>query len=653
MASIFFRPIAVTLALIYCYQLVVVAPKAGKSGDLVVQFFSNFTVSSLWFDLLLYFFAIALVGYFWSLMLVFSAIGLRRLCKFLSLDVRCALVFCVSIIFIFSLNAYLYPHSTFSWSPLLPIYPFVALLAGFLWLVLLVGGIVASWRDRSVERWFSLILLFSLFPFFLSDTAGVHRSQHRQPNIVVIGVDALRPDRVGYYGFEPSVTPNIDQLLKLGKNYTNTYSPMGRTHVAWYSMLEGKYPQTHGLRFNLGENVLTNKKIPLLDELKQAGYFTIWSIDERRFNNFSSEYGFDEVVGPGLGAADFVIGLIYDNPISNWVVNTRVGSWLFSYVHSNRALYKVYNPYVYVNDIVDAVKSAPDKPLFLAAHLTLPHYPFLSHMMVRPEGFEEIDKGDVTQLNYLSMVHLADKQVGSLIKQLKLLGMLENTVVYLLSDHGEGFLSDANKIVSKNPYANLSLNVNGHGTNLLNTVQNKVLLGRIDFRNINPGFDRSLRSLIDLAPTLMVDAGINVVQDYEGYSLFQEVPDDRVVMMESSFFIDALNQSAINEFQVASQSFEFYKVDEKGQLSLREKTIPLLMKSKQYAAISNDKLLLLLPYMDEDAIVLDTNNDTWWPISAHGGDLEGVDFQRLLIAACKYRERSGVKPLTVCRKGSG
>ncbi|WP_231759823.1 sulfatase-like hydrolase/transferase [Microbulbifer elongatus] len=654
MIKLFSRPTLVSIFLVYVYQLLVVLSKAGPSGDLASNLLTTLSVPALWFDLTWFVLANIVLLVVWNLLLCFSFLGLGRIFPGLRKPVLVIICFAVSLCFIFSLNAYMFPLSTFTWEVATKLYPYVALVTGAVWVFLVVGGVVVSWSHAYKVKWASVLLLG--FPLYVSISNALTSQESlgaetlSQPNIFVIGVDALRPDYVGAYGRSPSVTPNIDRLLAMAERFPNAYSPMGRTHVAWYSMLRGEYPESHGLRFNLGDKDLIERKIPLLQELNSAGYHTIWAIDERRFNNFSEEYGFLESVGPKLGAADFILGFLYDNPLSNWLINSEMGSWLFPFVHSNRAMFKVYNPYTFVNKVSDRVAAVSSKPVFLAVHLTMPHYPFLNHMMSDPVGYRFSGKTDPAEYLYMSMLQLVDKQVGSLIQQLKAMGKLNNSIVYLVSDHGEGLSIDAEQLEGRNPYASLDLTVAGHGTNLLNTVQNKVVLSRVDFRNPASLVDESLRSLIDVGPTIAIDAGVSPIGGKEAKPLTAAVAPDRTLVMESSFYVDALNQSAINEFMVALESMEFYTVDVQARVHLKDKVLPLLMKSKQYAAISEGYLLPLLPYMSDDAIILDVSKNNWWPMSAHGGDLDGVDYDKLLMVACDYRSRSEVEPLEVCDK---
>jgi len=651
MFSTYLRLVSVFLAIVYSYQLVQGIPQSGQDTTLIVLLLEQLANLALWLDLLEYILAILCFAALWCAFLILAEQGLSRLISDNPAGIRSTLVFLVSATFLLSLNAYWFPLSVFSWPVGQPVYGSLALISGLTWLILVIGGGVSTWKRREPAKWLVPIVVLPLVCVLaLPKPKVVVRSSHTKPNIIVVGIDALRPDRIGHFGFQPSITPNIDELLSMGTTFTNAYSPMGRTHVAWYSMLSGQLPANHGLRFNLADGVLKNKTLPLLSRLKSTGYHTVWAMDERRFNNFDESYGFDSVIGPELGAADFIIGFIYDNPLTNWIVNTRVGGWFFPFVYTNRAQFKTYNPYMFVNRVVDEVVSIPDKPIFLSVHLTMPHHPFVNHMMDEPQGHAIENSENPTHYRYLSMVQLADKQLGFLIKSLGGAGLLENSVLYLVSDHGEGLITKDDHVSSANPYASLKMGVNGHGTNLLNTSQNKVLLARIDFRNLNPGADNKLRSLVDLAPTVLEDANADSFEMADGERLSAAGDGDRIILLESSFFMEALTANVVNEFQVAADGFKFYRINGNGRLALREDMIPLLLSSKQFAAVSGDYLLMLLPFMDDDAIVLKVSENKWWPISAHGGDLDSVNYRRLLSAACSYRhQNSSVEPLSVCK----
>ncbi|MFB6294128.1 MAG: sulfatase-like hydrolase/transferase, partial [Candidatus Nanohaloarchaea archaeon] len=63
-------------------------------------------------------------------------------------------------------------------------------------------------------------------------------------NIVVVVVDALRADRVGVYGCEKGLTPNIDDLADDGVVFENVFTHTPNTDPSLTSIHTGKYPET-------------------------------------------------------------------------------------------------------------------------------------------------------------------------------------------------------------------------------------------------------------------------------------------------------------------------------------------------------------------------------------------------------------------------
>jgi hypothetical protein len=156
-----------------------------------------------------------------------------------------------------------------------------------------------------------------------------------QPNIIIIGFDAVRPDFLSFYNHEHSPTPTIDGFLKSSISFSQAYAPLPRTFPSWVSILTGNYPIHHHARgnsTNLNTVVLTDT---LAKTLKQHGYKTIYGTDDTRFNNTNQLFGFDDVITPPMGINDFLLGTINDFPLSNLIIPTPLGRLLFPYNYAN------------------------------------------------------------------------------------------------------------------------------------------------------------------------------------------------------------------------------------------------------------------------------------------------------------------------------
>ncbi len=151
--------------------------------------------------------------------------------------------------------------------------------------------------------------------------AGLTRARGargRSPTIILLGIDSLRFDEVkrGAEGLDHS---HIDSFLDGALRFDNAMTPLARTYPSWVSLLTGKHPHTTGAIVNLlrPERVHVGKTLPML--LREHGYHTAYAIDEVRFSNIDTRYGFDQAVTPPIGAADFIVGTMSDTPLLNFV----------------------------------------------------------------------------------------------------------------------------------------------------------------------------------------------------------------------------------------------------------------------------------------------------------------------------------------------
>jgi len=92
----------------------------------------------------------------------------------------------------------------------------------------------------------------------------------RPPNIVLIGIDALRADHLGCYGYARSTSPNIDKLAAEGALFENCYSASSWTLPSFVSIFTGLMPAAHGV---VKETVSLSPAVPVLPEqLRRLGY---------------------------------------------------------------------------------------------------------------------------------------------------------------------------------------------------------------------------------------------------------------------------------------------------------------------------------------------------------------------------------------------
>jgi len=94
-----------------------------------------------------------------------------------------------------------------------------------------------------------------------------------KPNIILITLDCVRPDHLGYNGYSRVDTPNIDRLADEGILFTNARTNCPVTLPSHCTLLTGLLPLNHNIRTNGLESL--DSAVPTLPQvLKKAGYNT-------------------------------------------------------------------------------------------------------------------------------------------------------------------------------------------------------------------------------------------------------------------------------------------------------------------------------------------------------------------------------------------
>ncbi len=253
-----------------------------------------------------------------------------------------------------------------------------------------------------MARRFSPLLLLPLL-LIVSCTDSRKMERDAAPGIILISIDTLRADHLSAYGYEKIETPNIDALARDGVLFKKTYAHVPITLPSHASILTGTYPNFHGIRNN-GEFRASGELNTAAEIFKSAGYDTAAFVGSFIMDSrFGLDQGFD----------------LYDDDMENGKnVKSSFG------IKERRA-----------EDVVKSALGWLEKqaassgaPFFMFVHLFDPHTkydppePFLSKYADNP---------------YDGEIAYTDSQVGVLLAGLKELGLYDNTVVVLTSDHGE------------------------------------------------------------------------------------------------------------------------------------------------------------------------------------------------------------------------
>jgi arylsulfatase A-like enzyme len=300
-------------------------------------------------------------------------------------------------------------------------------------------------------------------------------------NLLLVTIDTLRADRLGAYGYERDISPNIDDLAADSLLLESFYSPLPLTAPAHSALLTGRDPWETGVRYNgiplpAGEQTLA--EILSVEGFRTAAFVSGWTLKrivaelDQGFEVYDDS--FDEIERRAGETTDRALSWLRENRDSRW----------FLWIHYFDPHY-LYDP------------PAPHRGRWLR------------------EGPPEVKQPSL----YDGEIAYVDAQLGRVLETLEELGLAESTFVAVTADHGEslgehGYLFD-------------------HGDLLF---EDQV---RIPFLLRGPGVPPGRREhrtgrSIDVLPTVLALLGIEPPMGLDGRSLLARDDSDSDLFFESN-----------------------------------------------------------------------------------------------------------------------
>lgn len=94
-----------------------------------------------------------------------------------------------------------------------------------------------------------------------------------EPDILFIVLDTQRADRLGSYGYDKSISPNLDRFAEQSVLFERAVAPAQWTVPSHASMFTGLYPSVH--QVTQSDHRLSPSRPHLAEIMRQAGYETI------------------------------------------------------------------------------------------------------------------------------------------------------------------------------------------------------------------------------------------------------------------------------------------------------------------------------------------------------------------------------------------
>ncbi|OGT21353.1 MAG: hypothetical protein A3C55_03450 [Gammaproteobacteria bacterium RIFCSPHIGHO2_02_FULL_42_13] len=551
------------------------------------------------------------------------------------------LFWCASVLAVLFANQLLYVNSSFS-DLMFDVIPLIVAKSSLIVLLGMIGIVISfavlgiikfvlggSW---ALKIWSVIIIGILMAISFHQTDRSTPIINSKQPNVIIIGIDALRPDHVGYYNAQVRNTPHLDAFLKKSTNFTESITPLARTFVAWSSILTGLYPKHDGIRFNLVAQDNLHLSDTLGNILQRQGYYTVYGSDDMRFSNISKSFGFDQIIGVKPSINDFILGEFNDFPLSNLLINTKLGSFLYPDNFANRAAFVTYEPKIFIHVLRKKIKHIGRRPLFLAVHFCLPHYPY--------DWASEREREDTFSM-YHDAISQMDQQFQDYMTVLRDNHLLDNAIVVVLSDHGEAFGLSGERMIAEKNYIKGSRShrdifkqvsaligaesifdsSSGHGTDVLSYQQynNVLAFRRFGARKNKRGNISGQVSLVDIKPTVLSWLGISFASA-DGESLLpfiqsvQNRVKPRMIFAETEFTPTAIRTHDISVKNVVFQSLDVFGIDQKtGHLIFKKSAVKKFLPQKQRAVYYKNWVLAFYPDEHENLIplLIDRQTGQW------------------------------------------
>jgi arylsulfatase A-like enzyme len=247
------------------------------------------------------------------------------------------------------------------------------------------------------------------------------------PNVVVYLVDCLRPDHLGAYGYDRNTSPVFDSLSARGVLFERAYSNGPNTKLSVPSLMTSNPVSATGVRY--GPDVLPESFPTLAGLLRLMGFSTTafatngnagpYSGTHRGFSTLFGGQRIVRAAGPRFTDSD--AEALVGDLMAEWIGRNKDRNF-FMYVHTMDA-HGPYDPPEAYRYYYEALDSAT---------------PAVRDAWLDPDWVTE-PTGEGRVALYDGEIAYGDKHFGRFLEMLDDAGVLDNTLILFMADHGEYF----------------------------------------------------------------------------------------------------------------------------------------------------------------------------------------------------------------------
>jgi len=538
-------------------------------------------------------------------------------------------------------------------------------------LVMLFAAFIAVRKlhnNAAAAVFFMVPALLWAFNFYLDNEGGVVDTRkawqsNDKPNIIMIGSDSLRADKLFVNGYEKEISPAITRLAEKGTNFTNAYVTLARTTPSVSSIFTGKWPHNINVRSNyIADDGVKFPAMPFPEVLKRNGYNTA-AVGDWAASDFSKfDFGFDYLdVAPDQWNLKYLLRQ-GPKPIRLFL------SLFFFNDFGKKMLPEIYyiagapltNKTASVaNEMVERL-ALMGQPFFINIFIASTHAPFSSEFpyyikysdpkyrgeskfamsgLSKAENIVKLQQKDkryfdVQQIHdlYDGGVKAFDTAIEDIVSSLEVMGVDKNTIIVIYSDHGmdlfEGESWGQGNMLSDYSYRIPLVIFNPHQKGA----------GKVD------GIVRS----VDIAPTLLELAGVSDASlvGMDGVSLVDAMRGKSLpqlpAFLESGLWLGRKVKGLPDDRISYPEIFEILEIvnDDSGTLSIKPEYYDRIIEAKARMIKYGDWEMLYFPNQEGATFTLYNRR-----LDPAGGDLSKlypdkfVDIKSQLLAWIKGDSR--------------
>jgi hypothetical protein len=455
----------------------------------------------------------------------------------------------------------------------------------------------SQWRGR--ERVFRNSTINALTPGNASD--ALH-------DVLFLAVDSLRPDMI-----DAEHTPHLQRLIAESIYFPNTLVTQPRTGPSWTATLTSLAPLSNGI-----ETMFPDAKHSQVENFSLPAHLSSLGYRTAVFSEYAGEFfsranfGFQVRAVPSVELKD-ITGQMLMMRLPNVLAAASVlytqgsfGRALLGRRVDNlmRGMANFASPQVLEDDMLALVHrdapgpDSPRIPFFWLAFYSQPHFPYTSSSDFYPKyqvpgaspelrfGRDAVGEAPIERAEdraqvlglYRAALAETDAAIGKLLERLEAEDRLDNTIIVLMADHGEGLYECPTCV--------------GHGDNLRSMLTLEVPLAfhlpREQFPQVEPQRVEGYVSQLDVYPTILALLGQEPLAPQEGVPLL-DAKGRHKGLPQRDFFTETGEwlwpTPAVPRDRIAYPVITEMAKLERGRIAIDAKYLPEIRAAKQRAVI--------------------------------------------------------------------